>query len=184
MHVSQGARAAPPEVPVPGTAISRLSAFGTIRSGAARAPGAPASAPAHVLPPQPTPLLDREVERASVLGLLGRQDVHLLTLSGPGGVGKTHLALAIAERSCELFPGGIGFVDLTQCEDSSAARETIMATLPPRHGTEETLRAGSDYDERGEAPKQRILVVLDNCEHLLPGLAHEVAALLIARTDV
>ena len=72
MHVSQGAFAAPPEVPAPGTAINRLSALGTIRSGPARAPGAPASDLAHALPPQPTPLLDRESERASVLRLLGQ----------------------------------------------------------------------------------------------------------------
>jgi predicted ATPase len=59
-----------------------------------------------------------------------------------------------------------------------------MAALPPRHGTEEALRAGSGNDERGEAPNRRILVVLDNCEHLLPVLAQEVAGLLGARTDV
>src|SRR5829696_3749103 len=65
------------------------------------------------LPLQPTPFLGREDQVARVVDLLSRDDVRLLTITGPGGVGKTRLALQAAADLLEAFPDGVWFVDLS-----------------------------------------------------------------------
>jgi hypothetical protein len=60
--------------------------------------------PAPTLPPQPTRLIDREDELAVLRSLLSQGDVRLLTLTGPGGVGKTRLAIAAAEQVQDCYP--------------------------------------------------------------------------------
>src|SRR6266487_4259567 len=71
----------------------------------------------NTLPFQPTPFIGREKEVAALGHLLRREDVHLVTLTGPGGTGKTRLALQVAAELSGLFADGIYFVDLAPVSD-------------------------------------------------------------------
>jgi predicted ATPase/DNA-binding XRE family transcriptional regulator len=143
-----------------------------------------AAATTGLLPLAPTPLLGRETEIASACDLLRSGVVRLLTLTGPGGVGKTRLALAVARALETDFPNGIYFADLTSCDDRLAARASIMAALLPDRSVPLLLQHGTGEAGSGQTAARRSLLLLDNCEHLLPDLAHEIAALVAARTDM
>src|SRR4051794_32901470 len=97
------------------------------------APSAPgARRPPYHLPPQPTRLVDREEELTRLGALLSREEIRLLTLIGPGGVGKTRLAIAAAERAHDQFPGGVWFVDLTPVVDPTLVVSTIARVVGVR----------------------------------------------------
>src|SRR5690242_4286183 len=81
------------------------------------------------LPIHPTPFIGREKEVAAVLPGLLREDVRLVTLTGPGGVGKTRMALHVAEQVRAHFADGVWFVSLASISDPDLVIPTIAQTL-------------------------------------------------------
>jgi predicted ATPase len=130
---------------------------------------------AHHLPGQPTPLLGRDHEVDAVCALLRRDDVRLVTLTGPGGIGKTRLAVQVATDLLDDCSDGVWYVRLSALTDSELVVPTVAQTLGLReqgsHPFAETLR---EY-----LRERQLLLVLDNFEQVAAA-APEVAALLAA----
>ncbi|HSP72866.1 MAG TPA: tetratricopeptide repeat protein, partial [Gaiellaceae bacterium] len=128
------------------------------------------------LPVPATPFLGREQELAEVVGRLGGPAVRLLTLTGPGGTGKTRLGLQAAAELSDVYPDGVYWVPLAPVRDAPLVAATIAAVLEV---PEESGRALVDALASALVGR-RVLLVLDNVEHLLPTAAAEVANLLAA----
>jgi predicted ATPase/DNA-binding CsgD family transcriptional regulator len=126
------------------------------------------------LPTSLTGLVGREREIAAVCALL-RGGARLVTLIGPGGVGKTRLAVRVAADLVPQWPDGVVFVGLAAIADSDLVVPTIAQALGVREGPDRPLveRLGAYFGER------HLLLVLDNLEHLLEATPH-VAVLLAA----
>ncbi|MDP9383498.1 MAG: helix-turn-helix domain-containing protein [Chloroflexota bacterium] len=127
------------------------------------------------LPPQPTPFIGREQEVGDVRQQLVRPDLRLLTLTGPGGIGKTRLALEAAAGVLEEFPDGVYFVPLAPIADPSLVVPTIARTLGLAEAGARPIAETLVEHLRG----RRMLLVLDNFEHLLEAVS-EVASLLLS----
>jgi predicted ATPase/class 3 adenylate cyclase len=112
------------------------------------------------LPVQPTPLVGREKEVAEVGSLLRDGGVRLLTLTGPGGTGKTRLALQVAAEILDEFEGGVFFVPLANIADPALVAPTIAGVL-------EIGEAGERRGLGGFLRDREILLVLDNFEQVV-----------------
>jgi predicted ATPase/class 3 adenylate cyclase len=129
----------------------------------------------HTLPAQPTALLGREAELAAVRALLQEDGVRLVTLTGPGGTGKTRLAIQIGAELIETFPDGVWFVPLAAITDPDLVIPAIAQPLGVRENPDQPLLTTlQEYLESRSA-----LLVLDNFEQVTAA-APRVAALLAA----
>src|SRR5712691_7057817 len=128
------------------------------------------------LPVQRTGVVGREKEVAAAKELLLRQDVRLVTVTGPGGIGKTRLAVQVASGLVERFPGGTHFVPLSSLSDPGLIASAIVQTLRIREagGQSPLEMLKENLQDSLRAP---MLLLLDNFEHLVQA-APTVAELL------
>jgi len=126
-------------------------------------PGGPA---AHNLPVQPTSFIGREQQTEEITRLL--ETAHLVTLTGAGGAGKTRLALEVGRRVAGRYPRGAWLVELAPLTDSSLVPHTVAASLGVQEVSGETVSESIVRALRDHA----MLLILDNCEHLVSACAH------------
>lgn len=138
----------------------------------------PRSATATNLPGQLTDLIGRAEAARDVRTLVGAH--RLVTLVGPGGVGKTRLAIEAARTLLTEHPDGAWFVELAGIEATSAARPTIVDTVHAVLGIRDDVRSpAGPIDQLISALRgKRVLLVLDNCEHLVAMVAELTERLL------
>src|SRR5947209_860001 len=129
----------------------------------------------HNLPVQLTHLIGREKEVASVQQLLRRQNVRLLTLTGPGGTGKTRLGLQVSAELSDLFSDGVYFVNLAPVSDPALVVPTIAQALELKETGDQPLL---DILKMSLRDKQ-LLLLLDNFEQVVSA-ASQVTDLLVA----
>ncbi|HVA92306.1 MAG TPA: BTAD domain-containing putative transcriptional regulator, partial [Chloroflexota bacterium] len=153
-------------------------------SAADAPPRAPLPARVGNLPAPLTSFVGRIWERQEIRGLLvpdgpsATPSPRMLTLTGPGGCGKTRLALEAADALTEAYPDGVWLVELAALPDDALVPRAMANAL----GLQERLKGVSGRDLIAELrtflEPRRILVLLDNCEHLLAGCAELATDLL------
>jgi predicted ATPase/class 3 adenylate cyclase/tetratricopeptide (TPR) repeat protein len=158
------------------------------------APGLPADFPSlktldytpQNLPIQPTPFIGRAHELALVEAILTRSNTRLVTITGPGGMGKTRLALAVAERQLHSgrFADGTFFVALAPV----GAAEHIITTLADALAFPLATGGAQNHTPRQQVldylRAKQLLLVLDNCEHLLDGVRDLAIDLVAAAPEL
>ena len=128
------------------------------------------------LPQQVTSFIGRETDLAEVKKLL--RQTRLLTLLGVGGLGKTRLSLQVAAEVLDDYPEGVWFIELAALNDEGLVQQAIASVLGVK---EEAGRPVIDALAKFVA-QRRLLIILDNCEHLVRACAEVARAALAVRT--
>ncbi|MFE0253330.1 BTAD domain-containing putative transcriptional regulator [Streptomyces sp. NPDC059010] len=173
-----GASPAPAPAPAPTSDL-------TARTTAAPAPASPS--PTGNLRARLTSFVGREADIEAIRGDL--RGARLVTLLGPGGAGKTRLSQEVGEGVRDAAPDGVWLVELAPVDDAQAVPEAVLTAVGARETVlygagAEAMRAGSDrHDDPVErlaehCGKRRMLLILDNCEHVVEAAARLVAELL------
>ena len=123
------------------------------------------------LPSPPTRLIGRAKEVAAAATLL--ENYRLVTLAGPGGVGKTRAAIEVARDRASSFPDGVCFVDLAPLSAGSAVVPTVAAVVGLAPAQTPTLESVAEF-----LRERRTLLILDNCEHVLEPVAQLARSVL------
>ncbi|MFI9100533.1 ATP-binding protein [Streptomyces fildesensis] len=132
-----------------------------------------------LLPAETTSFVGRLAEVAEARKLLA--SVPVLTLTGPGGVGKTRLALSVASQVRRVFPGGVRFVDLAPLQDLALLPYTLADAL----GISSSPATRGQIDVIIDVLRDRqVLIVMDNCEHVIDAAAAVTAALIRSLPDL
>ena len=125
------------------------------------------------LPAQPTTLIGREAELSEILQRMNSEGVRLLTLTGPGGIGKTRTSLQAAAELIDRFEDGVYFVDLAPIRDPESVPSAIAQTIGLRGTSDRPL-----FDElKGQLREKTMLLLLDNFEQVTDAAARVVELL-------
>ncbi len=125
------------------------------------------SSPTVTLPAPTAPLLGRQTLMDQIVDLFRTPGIRLVTLSGPGGVGKSRLAIEVGHRLSETFSDGVVFVPLAQLNDPALVPSAIAEALNLRG----SARSTPLDDLKSYLPSRHLLLILDNYEHLLAATA-------------
>ena len=155
-------------------AVARAKELGLLNPAVTNTLPLPPVSPSHNLPRQISSFVGREKEIAQLHALVCAHP--LVTLTGSGGTGKTRLALQTAERALADFPHGAWFVDLAPLSDPTLV-PLVAATALGLHGV---ARESALPQLCATIASRRLLLVLDNCEHLIQAAAELAHALLSA----
>lgn len=153
-------------------ASAALQASARPTGGARPDPGRRLSGGGGRLPGSLTSFVGREQDLAATHSLLAHH--RLVTLVGTGGIGKTRLALQLAAETRDDYPDDVWFVDLAPLADATLVPQAVAAAL----GVHERPRQALTATLVGALRERRLLLVLDNCEHLLDGCARTGQLLL------
>jgi predicted ATPase/DNA-binding SARP family transcriptional activator len=146
-------------------------------SGERNTPGTAPRPSAH-LPIPLTPLIGREAEITEVIGCL--ETARLVTLTGTGGVGKTRLAIAVEEAVTANYPDGVWLVDFAPLNDPSLVAQSVASALQVREiPGQPLLETLTEY-----LRARHLLLLLDNCEHLIEACSTLAEALLSRCPDL
>jgi predicted ATPase/DNA-binding CsgD family transcriptional regulator len=128
------------------------------------------------LPVELSSFVGRSAELAEIRRLL--QSAHAITLTGPGGIGKTRLAVRAARRLARHFPDGVAFVELAEIEASDQVPYALARALRVQERRGEAIEDAvtAHLDDR------RVLLVLDNCEHVI-GACRRLVANVVSRCE-
>lgn len=151
-----------PEAPAPVQSADQRSDDAGSEIAKISEPAPASDLPRRNLPVQPTPFIGRQAEIKAVTELLVRPNAHLVTLTGPGGTGKTRLALQVVADLIGAFTDGIYFVDLAPLREP----EQVLAAIARTVGLKETSGRSLLDDLKAQLQAKAMLLLLDNFEQV------------------